>query len=337
MPDLRVGVIGAGLMGSDHVHRITTRIVGATVTGVVEPDIARATSAIEHAPGAKHYSSVESAIASGQIDAFLIATPGQFHESALIPIIAAGLPVLCEKPMTPDAPSSLRIVEAETTAGKQLVQIGFMRRFDAGYIALRELIASQKQGELLGLHCAHRNPAVPDTYHNDMLIFDSVVHEIDAVRFLTDSPITAVEVKYMKRNKLSPEKLNEPVLVLLETESGVLADVEMNVSVQFGYQVLTEAVFERGIAEIGRTSGMTTWSDSRYGGEEHVTFKTRIAAAYGSQIQCWVNAAKNATIDGPSAWDGYLAAAAVEAGLEAIRSGKRIEAIYAPKPNLYGN
>lgn len=335
MSDLRVAVVGAGLMGFDHIQRIQKRIAGAVVSAVVEPDAGRAATAVSEAPGSKHFANIEDAIAANAMDAVLVATPGPFHEAVLIPALAAGLPILCEKPLTPDSASSLRIVAAEQAAGKQLIQVGFMRRFDAQYIQLRELIASESLGEVLALRCQHRNPAVPETYFNEMLIFDSVVHEIDAVRFLTDSPIAAVEVKHLKRNKLSPEKLNEPILVFLETESGVVADVEMNVSVQFGYQVKTEAVFQKGIAEIGRTAGMTTWADGRYGGQEHVSFKTRFAAAYDSQIQRWVDAVKLGTIDGPSAWDGYLAAAAVEAGLEALKTGHRIEAQYETMPTFY--
>lgn len=335
MTELRIAVIGAGMMGADHVVRIQNRIVGAHVSAIVEPDEGRAQSALKDAPLASWYPNVESAIAAKAMDAVLIATPGQFHEPVLLPALEAGLAILCEKPLTPNAASSLKIVEAELAGGKQLIQVGFMRRFDAGYIELRELIESNDQGALLGLHCAHRNPTVPDTYHNDMLIFDSVVHEIDVVRFLTDSPIKSIQVRHMKRNSLNPDGLNDPILALLETESGVLATVEMNVSVQFGYQVKTEAVFEKGIAEIGRTAGMSRFFESQISTSEHVSFKTRFAAAYDSQIQRWVNAVLRGTIDGPSAWDGYLAAAAVEAGLEALHSGETVEANYATKPAFY--
>jgi len=335
MSEMRIAVVGAGLMGSDHIIRITERIVGANVSAVVEPDEARAKAALETAPGSVWYPNIEAAIAVDAMDAVLIATPGQFHEPVIMPSLAAGLPILCEKPLTPDSASAMRVVESEMATGKQLLQVGFMRRFDSGYIELRELIASKSQGELLGLHCAHRNPSVPDSYHDDMLIFDSVVHEIDVVRFLTDSPIAAIEVKHMKRNTQSPAHLNEPVLVLLETASGVLATVEMNVSVRFGYQVRTEAVFELGIAEIGRTSGMLTHFEEKISMDENASFKTRFATAYDSQIQRWVNAAKQGKIDGPSAWDGYLAAAAVEAGLEALHSGKKVKANYETMPEFY--
>jgi myo-inositol 2-dehydrogenase/D-chiro-inositol 1-dehydrogenase len=322
-------------MGTDHIIRINTRMSGGIVTAIVEPDAKRAAEALKHAPEAKQFANISDAIASGLIDAALVATPGQFHEEVLLPIITAGLPVLCEKPMTPDVPSALRIIEAEVARGKKTIQVGFMRRFDEGYIELQKQISSSALGELLALHCAHRNPSVPDWYGNEMLIADSVSHEIDIVRFLTGSPIISAEVKQLKRNKLAPERLNEPILVLLETESGVIATVEMNVSVQFGYQVITEAVFQKGVSEIGRSNGMTTWEAGRSSTAEHVSYLTRFARAYDDEIQSWINAAKIGQLGGPNAWDGYLSVAVVEAGLKSLKSGEKIDATYVVKPALY--
>ena len=322
-------------MGTNHIIRINTRMSGAIVTAIVEPDPARATEALKHAPDAKQFANIAEAIASGLIDAALVATPGAFHEEVLMPIITAGLPVLCEKPMTPDVPSALRVVEAEVASGKKIIQVGFMRRFDEGYIELQKQISGNSLGELLALHCAHRNPSVPDWYGNEMLIADSVSHEIDIVRFLTNSPIVSAEVKQLKRNKLAPERLNEPILVLLETESGVIATVEMNVSVQFGYQVITEAVFQKGVSEIGRSNGMTTWEAGRPSTAEHVTYITRFARAYDDEIQSWINAAKLGKIGGPNAWDGYMSVAVVEAGLKSLKSGEKVSATYVAKPAFY--
>lgn len=335
MNDLRVGVVGAGLMGADHIIRIQERIAGATITVVVEPDIARAQAAAATAPGSTVFTNIEDAIAAGTMEAVLIATPGPFHLPALMSALAAGLPILCEKPLTPDAESALRVVEAEMAGGKKLLQVGFMRRFDPGYMELRDIIQTGTYGELLALRCQHRNPAVPAGYTNEMLIPDSVVHEIDTIRFLTGSPIVSVEVRHLKRNSKNFPHLNEPILALFETKNGVVADVEMNVSVGFGYQVKTEAVFENGIVEIGRTSGTTVWSDGRYFGTEHTSFKTRFALAFENELQRWANAAKRGTIDGPSAWDGYLAAATCEAGSQAITTGGRVEVLFPPQPSFY--
>jgi myo-inositol 2-dehydrogenase/D-chiro-inositol 1-dehydrogenase len=320
--DLRIGVVGAGLMGADHITRITTRIAGAVVSAIVEPDEGRAAAAAQHAPGARTYTRIEDAIAADAVDAVLIATPGKFHEPVLVPALDAGLPILCEKPLTPDSTSSWEILQREQKLDRPHIQVGFMRRFDAEYQALRDLIASRESGELMLLRCAHRNPSVPDSYTQQMLINDSVVHEFDVVPWLAGSPVKTVEVKYPRRNSLSPAHLREPILVLMELENGVLVDVEMNVSVQFGYQVATEAVFEKGLARIGQPSGLQQWRDGRFVVGEHAGFVTRFAAAYDLQIQRWVDAVRDGRlVDGPNAWDGYRVALACEAGVKALDGG----------------
>ena len=320
--DLRIGVVGAGLMGADHIARITNRIAGAVVSAVVEPDQGRATAAAANAPGAQTFARIEDAIAADAVDAVLIAVPGQFHAPVLVPALEAGLPILCEKPLTPDSTSSWEILELEQKLDKPHIQVGFMRRFDPEYAALRELITSGDNGQLVMLRAVHRNPSVPDSYTQTMLITDSVVHEFDVVPWLAGSTVKSVEVKYPRRNSLSPEHLREPILVLMELGNGVLVDVEMNVSVQFGYQVATEAVFEQGIARIGQPSGLQQWRDGRLTIADHVSFTTRFATAYDEQIQRWVNAVRGGSlVAGPNAWDGYLVALACEAGVRALDGG----------------
>ena len=109
----------------------------------------------------------------------------------------------------------------------------------------------------------------------------------------------------------------------------------MNVSVQFGYQVITEAVFQKGVSEIGRSNGMTTWEAGRSSTAEHVSYLTRFARAYDDEIQSWINAAKIGQLGGPNAWDGYMSVAVVEAGLKSLRSGAKESATYATKPAFY--
>lgn len=333
--DLRVAVVGAGMMGGDHIARIEQRISGAIVAAIVEPDEARARSAAANAPGASVRSGIRDALDHDAVDAVLIATPGPFHEPVLRPALEAGVAIFCEKPLTPDSASALGILEAEQHLDRPHIQVGFMRRFDAEYAALRELIASGEAGALLLLHCAHRNPSTQPTYTEAMLITDSVVHEFDAVPWLAGDPIVSVEVRKPRRNSLAPAGLDEPQLVIMELASGALATVEINVNIQLGYQVTTQAVLERGVAEIGRTGGIVRWQDGRWGGTEHMTFKTRFGAAFDTQIQRWVDAVKRGTIDGPNAWDGYLAAAACEAGVQAQHSGRRVEVVTVARPAFY--
>jgi myo-inositol 2-dehydrogenase/D-chiro-inositol 1-dehydrogenase len=332
--DLRVAVVGAGMMGADHVRRIENRIVGATVVAIVDPDSARAQSAAQDAPNAAVFANFDEALATGGIDAVLIATPGEYHEPVLLPALQARLAILCEKPLTFDAESSLRVLDAEQKLDRPHIQVGFMRRFDAEYQSLRDLVSSGSAGNLLALHCAHRNPRV-DAFTDSRMITDSVVHEIDIVPWIADSPVTAVEVKFPRNSSLAPEGLRDPQLVILETESGVIAVVEINVNVQFGYQVTTDAVFERGVAEIGRTGGLAMLQDGGISRHEHQDFRTRFGAAYDAEVQRWVNAAKQGTIDGPNAWDGYVANVVCEAGVEAQKSGQRVEVKTIARPEFY--
>lgn len=332
---LRIGVVGAGLMGADHVSRITDRISGASVSAIVEPDEARGAAAAENAPGARSFTRVEDAIDADAVDAVLIATPGKFHEPVLMPALEANLPILCEKPLTPDPDSSLRVLEAEQRLDRPHIQVGFMRRFDAEYAKLRALVESGRLGELLMLRGVHRNPDVPASYTQEMLITDSVVHEFDVTPWLAGSDVRTIEVRHPRRNSRSPEHLQEPILVLIELANGVLVDVEMNVSIGFGYQVATEAVFEQGVARIGQPQGLQTWHDGTVSTDEHRSFTTRFADAYDAQIQRWVDATKRGTIDGPSAWDGFKVALACQAGVTALVDGGVREVAIPERPAFY--
>ncbi|WIB61081.1 Gfo/Idh/MocA family oxidoreductase [Curtobacterium sp. MCLR17_007] len=335
--NLRVAVVGAGAMGSDHIRRITATIAGADVVAIVDPDTARATAAAGNAPGAITAASFEDALDSTEIDAVIVATPGFLHEPVLVPAIERGLAVLCEKPLTTSAEDSLRIIELEqSSSDRPKIQVGFMRRFDKGYQELRALRQSGANGALLALHHAHRNPTTPPNFSESMLIHDSVIHEIDIIPFITGEAITSVEVKKPRRNSLAPADLPEPQFVLFTTQSGTMAIVEINVNAQFGYQVTTDAVFESGVAYIGRETSLNLVSQGVSGQGVTPSFVERFGAAYDEEVQRWVNAARSGGIDGPSAWDGYTASVVAEVAVRAQQTGALETVTYATaKPAFY--
>ena len=333
--NLRVCVVGAGKMGADHIERLTRRIAGAEVSVVVDADISRAKKAVESIPSAVAVSDIGQALARGEVNAVLIATPGFLHRDMLLQVREQDLPILCEKPLTPDAPSSWEIVEAEQRLGRKRIQVGFMRRFDAEYQRLRGIITSGELGELLMLHCAHRNPETPPGFTNEMLINDSVVHEFDVIRYLTGEEIRNVQVRLGRASRHAPSGQHDPQQVLMEIESGVLADVEIFVNAQFGYQVATQAVFEKGIVNIGEDGGPYIRSAGRWGGEITPGFVERFRDAYDIEIQRWVDATKRGEVDGPTAWDGYATAACCEAGVAAQKSGEKVDVSLKNKPSIY--
>ncbi len=333
LAELRVAVLGVGLMGADHVTRLSRRVAGARVAVVSDAATDRAESVAAGVPGCRVVTDPLAAIADPEVDAVVIASPGRFHEEQVLACIERGVPVLCEKPLTMDAASSLDIVRAEDAAtartGRRLVQVGFMRRFDPEYAALRDLITSGAIGEPLLVHCAHRNPAVPPTSTSEMVVNDSVVHEVDVARFLLGEEVTAVTVLRPRPTRHAAGGQSDPVVVLLETAGGRIVDVECFVSTGIAYEVRTEVVGEDGSAMIGLDQGLVRQSAGP-GGASRATglardFRQRFGAAYDIEVQRFVDAARRGTVDGPGAWDGYAAQAVCAAGVEALRSGRRTE------------
>jgi myo-inositol 2-dehydrogenase / D-chiro-inositol 1-dehydrogenase len=176
---------------------------------------------------------------------------------------------------------------------------------------------------------------VPRGFTNEMLINDSVVHEFDAIRYLTGEEINSVQVRLGRATRHAHSGQHDPQQVLIETESGVLADVEIFVNAQFGYQVATQAVFEKGIVNIGEDGGPYVRSGGRWGGEITPGFVERFRTAFDSEVQSWVDAAKQGEVGGPTAWDGYATAACCEAGVAAQKSGEKVKVSLQTKPGIY--
>ena len=244
-------------------------------------------------------------------------------------------PVLCEKPLTTDVASAYAIVQQEAALDRPLIQVGFMRRFDREYVALKELITSGGLGNPLIVHCAHRNPAVPDFFDSEYMVRDSVVHEVDVARFLLDEEIRSVQILKGVATSAAPAGTNDPMLVVFETESGRLVTDEIYVRSGVAYEVRTEVVGEQGSAMIGLDQNLQTKTpDGRWGGKITPSFVERFGQAYDTELQRWVDAARNGTIDGPGAWDGYAAVAVCEAGVQALRTGAKVEVALQPKPTV---
>ncbi|MFD3325908.1 Gfo/Idh/MocA family protein [Streptomyces sp. NPDC058701] len=335
MSTLGIAVIGTGKMGADHVRRIGRTVGGARVVALADPDGDRVKELAGTLDGAGAYTDAAAAIAAPGVDAVLIASPGPAHEEAVLRALERGLPVLCEKPLTPDPAGALRIMEAEQRLGRRLVQVGFMRRYDAEYERLKELLDAGGIGRPLFLHCRHRNAASPSFFTSDMLITDSVVHEVDAARWLLGQEVTAVSVLSPTPSSAAPGGLRDPRLVLLETSGGAVVDVEIFVNCGVGYQVRCEAVGESGSAVIGDGHAMVVQAAGRWGGEIAQDFTVRFADAYDRQLRSWVAAAARGRVTGPDAWDGYAASAVSQAGLAAARSGVRAPVELVERPPLY--
>lgn len=332
---LGVAVIGTGKMGADHVRRIQEVTSGARVTAVVDVDAERAKSVAARVDGCTAHTDPAAAMGAADVDAVIVASPGPAHEAALLTAFEHDLPVLCEKPLTPDAASALRVLEAEQKLGHRRVQVGFMRRYDAEYMKLKALLETGQLGRPLMLHNRHRNVASPPGWTSEMLINDSVTHEMDVTRWLLGHEITAVTVLAPTPSGNAPDGIRDPQFVVFETDGGAIVDVEIFVNCGFGYQVQAEVVCERGTARVGDGHAMVTHAAGRWGGIVAQDYIERFADAYDREVQAWVDATRRGEVTGPSAWDGYAVAAVCEAGVRALTEGGRVAVELVDRPALY--
>jgi myo-inositol 2-dehydrogenase/D-chiro-inositol 1-dehydrogenase len=334
---VRVGVIGAGMIGQDHIRRITEVLSGGTVVAVTDVDAARAQSVADGWPGVAVYPAGRDLVASGHVDAVLVTSWGPTHEDHVLAAIEAGLPVFCEKPLATTEDACLRIMDAEMAGGRRLVQVGFMRRYDAGYRALKAALDEGTIGTPLLMHCAHRNRSAPPYgFTTEGMIADSAVHEIDLVQWLFGEPVAAASILKPRRSSRAAEGLHDPLIVLLEMADGVLVDVEVFVNAGYGYDIRGEIVGESGTVALAEAAGeVTVKAGGVRRGRVPGDWRDRFAAAFDAELQDWLNAVAAGTSTGPGSWDGYAAAAVTGSCLEALRSGQRTPVTLAERPDFY--
>ncbi len=317
MENLRVGVVGAGAIGRDHIRRIQQVTQGAVVTAVSDINEEGGRKVAEQW-GATFFADGEEMIRSDLVDAVVITTLDEFHEQYAVAAIRAGKYVLCEKPLAPDAASCQRIMQAEMDGGKKLLQVGFMRRYDAGYRELKRIVTEKQYGEPLMLHCAHRAVSIAPNYVTSMLVTNCAVHEIDVLRWLLDENYVSCQVVKAKPTRNAWETLNDPIILMLETETGVRIDVEVFVNCRYGYDIRCEVVCEEGSVSLPTPTGVLVRTNGHRGIPVSDDWQARFVDAYDLEFQEWVDNCKKGVVHGPSAWDGYACAVTATAAVEAL-------------------
>jgi myo-inositol 2-dehydrogenase/D-chiro-inositol 1-dehydrogenase len=333
---VRVGVIGTGMIGQDHIRRITRVLSGGAVVAVTDADTGRAQQAAARLPDATVLPSGRDLIGDSRVDAVLVTSWAQTHEEHVLAAIEAGKPVFCEKPLARTAEACGRIIDAEMATGRRLVQVGFMRRYDAAYNALKAVLDDGGIGAPLLMHCAHRNPSAPAyDFTTDMVVSDSAVHEIDLVRWLFGEEVAATSILKPRRSTRTGDGLHDPLIVLLEMASGVLVDVEVFINAGYGYDIRGEIVGEGGTVALADGEAVAVKRDGRRSARVPADWRERFGRAFDAELQDWLKAVAAGRPAGPSSWDGYAAAVVTESCLEALRTGHRTAVSLRERPGFY--
>jgi len=325
---VRVGVIGAGIMGADHVRTIQRFVSGASVTMIADVDLDRAKGAAHAAPEAVTTRDWAEVIEGRDVDAVIVASHDTTHAELTLASVAAGKPVMCEKPLAPTGTECERIVQAEDDAlaaapAAPLVSVGFMRRFDPGYREMKAAIDAGVCGVPLMIHCFSRGVRSVPGATTEFSVTNSAVHEFDVVPWLLGQPVVSVSWHAPGVSAVANGQ-QDPQLMLLHTADGVLTTVESLLNARYGYDIRCEVIGDRGSVALSHGGHIVVDSERTRAHTYPADWRLRFADAYRLELQEWIDAiheGRAATL--ASARDGMAAGIVADAVIASMKDGGR--------------
>jgi myo-inositol 2-dehydrogenase / D-chiro-inositol 1-dehydrogenase len=307
-------------MGADHARKLARVVSGAELVAVTDFDAGVAGAVAGELRARVHSGGVE-LIDDPAVDAVVIATRDDTHADLVLATLRAGKPVMCEKPLAPTADQCREVVAAQAALENQvdLVTVGFMRRFDPPYVALREQVRSGDLGAPLIAHCVSRTVHTYPGGDSASSITQSAIHELDIVPWLLDSPI--VEVSWQHgRSSVNSAGRQDPQFYLMRTASEVLVTAELFLNARYGYDTRCEVVMEAGTSALTLPTHVVTDAESRRAVEYPEDWIPRYSDAYRIELQEWID---SITRGRPStlatAEDGLRASLVADALVESMR------------------
>jgi len=325
---IRFGLLGAGRIGKIHGGNIAAS-PKAKLVAIADADAAAA-KALAGATGAE-VRSVADIIAAKDIDAILIGTPTDTHAGLIEQGARAGKAVFCEKPVDLDAKrieACLKVVDAAKTA----LMIGFNRRFDPNFAALKERLTAGAVGSLEMLTIISRDPSPPPISYVERsggLYRDMMIHDFDLARFLlAEEPI---EVHALGSVLVDPAigKAGDvdTAMVMLRTASGKLCQISCSRRAAYGYDQRIEAHGSLGMIRAGNIHETTVEVATQGGFNSDPVqnfFLERYASAYRLELAAFIDAVDGGKMPSPSGFDGLKAQRLADAATEAQKTGKPV-------------
>lgn len=331
---VRLAILGTGIMGADHARIFAQEIPGASIQVICDVAADRARQVADQFGAQDAMTDAEAAIARSDVDAVVVASPDFTHAPLSMACINAGKPVLCEKPLSQSSTECLDVIKAETEAGRKFIQLGFMRRYDQSYADMKNALENGDLGRALMMHNFHRNVETPAAdFTGAMAITNSAPHEFDVVRYVLGTEYASISAFQPTRS----DSVVAPVFMVLETKDGQLVNIEINNNAAYGYDVRGELVGEKGGIAMNHVAYSRVDSSLKQNVTYDADWRGRYEEAYRRQNKDFlrfVNTGEFPTI-GSDSWDGYAAAVVAEAGVVALKEGRKVEVSMADKPVFY--
>ncbi|MFD5144528.1 Gfo/Idh/MocA family oxidoreductase [Streptomyces sp. NPDC058401] len=309
---MRIGLIGTGRIGSFHAAALARQADAGSLL-LADADPARAVRLADRL-GATAAPTVEQIFTWG-VDALVVSCATEGHADLVVRAVRGGLPVFCEKPVAPDLGRTLAVLREVAAAGGVL-QIGFMRRFDAGYTTARDLVRSGALGRLHTVRTTTADPSPPSAAYlrtSGGLYRDCLVHDFDMVRWVTGREVREV---YATGSDAGPAQFREAgdidtASAVLTLDDGTLVSSTGTRCNGAGYDVRMELAGELDQVSTG-LDDRTPIASTEPQGPPPATkpwpgFLERFAPAYEAELAAFVRLVRG---EGPNPCDGAEALAA---------------------------
>lgn len=252
---VRVGLIGAGRMGSFHAENLAWRVPGAILAAVADPQPGAADALTNKLGVAKAYSDLHALLQDPEIEAVAIAAPARTHAEWVIAAARAGKHVFCEKPMAVTLDEADRAIAAAKDAGVVL-QVGFNRRFDSGFAAAIAAVKAGENGTTQLSRSLTRDPGLhdPSRIPQWTIFLETLIHDFDTLLHFNPGA-KPVEVYALADALVRPDFKDKGLLdtsvVTIRFDNGAIATAEANFQAVYGYDVRGEVFGSKGMLQAG--------------------------------------------------------------------------------------
>ncbi|MCF8510124.1 MAG: inositol 2-dehydrogenase [Rhodobacteraceae bacterium] len=326
---LRFAILGAGRIGQVHA-RAVAGTPGAKLVAIADP-VAAAAEAVKAAYGCD-IRTIDAIEASADIDAVVICTPTDTHAELIERFTKVGKAVFCEKPVDLSL-ARVKACLAVVAANKGKVMVGFNRRFDPDFMALKAAIDAGSVGNVEMVTITSRDPGAPPADYiprSGGIFRDMTIHDFDMARWLLGEEVETVQAA---ASVLTDKKIGElgdfdSVNVILRTASGKQAIITNTRRATYGYDQRIEVLGSNGMAyaENQGENRVVIADKSGFRSAPLLNFfMSRYVAAYANEIAAFIAAVENGTDTPTTTHDGLMALALAEAALKSVAESRTVK------------